>query len=228
MAEPLLVIGNRTYSSWSLRPWLFMRVLGVPFREKRVALYQSSTAAELRSLSPSGKVPVLHDDGIVVWDSLAICEHVAERLPDGRAWPADPAARAMARSVSAEMHSGFTALRNECPMNCRVRYPGFHIPDPVVPEIARVKEIWQKCRQRHGGAGPWLFGGFSIADAMYAPVVLRFVTYGVTLGEVELAYARTVLRHPATQEWISHAGWEGEALERFERKGLATEPFEAP
>lgn len=228
MADPLLVIGNRTYSSWSLRAWLFMRVQGVPFREKRVALYRPSTPPQLRSLSPSGKVPVLHDEGIVVWDSLAICEHVGERLPEGRAWPVDPAARAMARSVSAEMHSGFMALRTECNMNCRVRYPAFRIPDSVVPEIARIKEIWQRCRQRHGGAGPWLFGGFSIADAMYAPVVLRFVTYGVPLGAVELAYARAVLRHPAMQEWINHARWESETIEAFERRNLATEPFETP
>jgi glutathione S-transferase len=227
-SEPLLVIGNRTYSSWSLRPWLLMKALGIPFREKRIALYQAATSRELAKLSPSGKVPVLIDGERVVWDSLAILEYVAERVSRGEAWPVKPEARATARAVSAEMHAGFPALREECPMNCRVRYPGYLVSDAVKAEVDRITDLWRSCRERHGEGGPWLFGRMSIADAMYAPVATRFVTYDVPLDGPERAYVRTVLTHPAMQEWLKAARWEPETLAQCEKRGLPTEPFQVP
>ncbi|MDH3318554.1 MAG: glutathione S-transferase family protein [Betaproteobacteria bacterium] len=208
MADLLLVVGNKNYSSWSLRPWLAMKVLGIPFREHRIALYQPESKRELLQYSPAGKVPCLVDGATSVWDSLAILEYLAERHPG--LWPADAALRARARSISAEMHSGFPNLRQHMSMNVRRRHPGKGRTPEVLAEIARIVAIWSECR------GPFLFGPFGAADAMYAPVVLRFRTYEVELRSVCRAYADAVLALPALQEWMRDAERETEVLPQFE------------
>jgi len=205
----LLVIGNKNYSSWSLRPWLAMKVLGIPFEEKRVPLYGPESKRELLRYSPAGKVPCLVDGELRVWDSLAILEYLAERHPG--LWPAEAPLRARARSVSAEMHSGFPSLRQHMSMNVRKRHPGKGRTPEVLAEIARVIGIWSECR------GPFLFGPFCAADAMYAPVVLRFRTYEVELPAACRAYADAVLALPALQEWMRDAGRETESLPQFEQ-----------
>jgi glutathione S-transferase len=205
----LLVIGNKNYSSWSLRPWLAMKVLGIPFEEKRVPLYGPESKRELLRYSPAGKVPCLVDGELRVWDSLAILEYLAERHPG--LWPAEATLRARARSVSAEMHSGFPSLRQHMSMNVRKRHPGKGRTPEVLAEIARVIGIWSECR------GPFLFGPFCAADAMYAPVVLRFRTYEVELPAACRAYADAVLALPALQEWMRDAGRETESLPQFEQ-----------
>ena len=204
----LLVVGNKNYSSWSLRAWLAMKVLGIAFEERRVALYQPQSKAELLQFSPAGKVPCLVDGPVTVWDSLAILEYLAERWP--ALWPADAAARARARSISAEMHSGFPNLRQHMCMNIRRHIPGKGRTPEVLAEIARVVAIWSECR------GPFLFGEFGAADAMYAPVVLRFRTYAVDLPPACRAYAGRVLALPALQAWMRDAETETETLPQFE------------
>lgn len=209
MAAPLLVIGNKNYSSWSLRPWLAMKVLGMPFRELRIPLYGAQSKQEILKHSPAGKVPCLVEGATRVWDSLAILEYLAEGDP--RVWPADATLRARARSISAEMHSGFPNLRQHMSMNIRKRHPGKGRTSEVLAEIARAKEIWSECR------GPFLFGAFCAADAMYAPLVLRFRTYEVELQGACRAYADAVLALPALQEWIRGAEGETESLPQFEQ-----------
>ena len=209
MAVPLLVIGNKNYSSWSLRPWLAMKVLGMPFRELRIPLYGPGSKQEILKHSPAGKVPCLVEGATRVWDSLAILETLAERDP--RVWPAEATLRARARSISAEMHSGFPNLRQHMSMNIRKRHPGKGRTPEVLAEIARVGDIWNGCR------GPFLFGAFCAADAMYAPVVLRFRTYEVELQGACRAYADAVLALPALQEWIGDAERETESLAQFEQ-----------
>jgi glutathione S-transferase len=201
MAGLTLVIANRNYSSWSFRAWLFLKHTGAAFREIRIALDQADTKARIAEHSPSGRVPVLIDGSTHVWDSLAICEYLNEKFPAAGGWPADPVARAMARSVSAEMHSGFQALRNELPMNIRARRR-VTVSEAARADIARVVAIWETCRTRHAQDGPWLFGRFSIADAMYAPVVMRFRTYDVGYGGQAAAWSGTVLADPAVREWM--------------------------
>jgi glutathione S-transferase len=217
MTSLTLVIGNKNYSSWSMRPWLLLRQAEIPFKEVRIPLYWPESAAQLTAWSPSGKVPALHDGEIRVWDSLAICEYLAERFPDRQLWPADTAARAVARSVSAEMHSGFAALREQMSMNIRARRPGEGRTPESLADIARIIAIWTDCRARFGGGGDFLFGRFSIADAMYAPVALRFLTYGVELEGAAKDYAEAVLALPALQQWVADALAETERIERFER-----------
>jgi glutathione S-transferase len=202
----ILVIGNKNYSSWSLRPWIAMKVLGLKFEERRVPLYVPGAKEQILQDSPAGKVPVLIDGGTRVWDSLAILEYLAEK--SGRLWPADAAMRARARSVSAEMHSGFANLRNHMSMNIRKRYPDKGRTPEVLQEIARINAIWSEAK------GPFLFGEFSAADAMYAPVVLRFRTYEVDVAN--RAYYDAVLALPAMQEWIADAERERESLPQFE------------
>ena len=216
MRKLTLVIGNKNYSSWSLRPWLVLRQAGVDFDEIRVPLYRPDSAAALAPLSPSGLVPVLHDGDLKVWDSLAICEYLNERFPDCRLWPDDMAVRAIARAVSAEMHSGFIALRSAMSMNLRGYYPDEGRTPECVSDIDRILAIWTECRQRYGVGGDFLFGRFSIADAMYAPVVLRFQTYAVPLEGSARAYADTLLALPALQEWIEASQGETEHVEMFD------------
>jgi glutathione S-transferase len=202
----LLVIGNKNYSSWSLRPWLAMKVLGLAFDEKRIPLYGPAAKGEILKHSPSGKVPCLVDGSLVVWDSLAILEYLAERR--AQLWPADAAERARARSISAEMHSGFANLRNHMGMNVRKRYPGRGRTPEVLEEIKRIDAIWSQAK------GPFLFGAFGAADAMYAPVVLRFRTYAVRVSNRE--YAEAMLELPAMREWIEAAEREPETIPQFD------------
>jgi glutathione S-transferase len=207
-----LVIGNKAYSSWSLRPWLALKHVGAAFTETRVPLYVHGYKEELLKYAPSGKVPVLKHGPVTVWESLTICEYLAELFPQAGLWPEDSAARALARSLSAEMHSGFTKIRGAMPFNCRAE--GRHVPMDagIQGEIDRVLEMWGDCRSQHGKDGPWLFGRFSIADAMYVPVALRFITYSVPLAPVAQAYAETAFHHPAVQEWIAAAKEETEVM----------------
>lgn len=215
--NPTLVIGNKNYSSWSLRPWLFLKHHGIPFEEIRIPLYREDSQARIAAHSPAGKVPVLVDGGITVWDSLAILEYLAERYPATQGWPEVPAARALARALSAEMHSGFQALRTHCGMNCRrpPAPPRKEPPEAVHRDVARIGRIWRDCRERAEG-GPWLFGRFTIADAMYAPVALRFWTYQLEADAVARAYRDTVLGHPAMLEWIGAGQAETEIIPAFE------------
>ena len=210
-----LVIGNKAYSSWSLRPWLLLKQGGVPFEEVRVPLYRDDTAAALARWSPSGKVPVLVDDALTIWESLAIIEYLAERFPDTCGWPRDPAARATARAVSAEMHAGFSAVRHEMTFNCRQRRR-VRPSEATRSEISRAAALWNDCRARFGAKGPWLFGPFSPADAMFAPLALRFVTYGVTLDGAASEYVQTVAGDTAVQAWIAAARREVEVLPQNE------------
>jgi glutathione S-transferase len=210
-----LVIGNKAYSSWSLRPWLLMKHAGIPFEEVKLSLYQPDAKQALLSHSGAGKVPVLRDGGETIWDSLAIAEYLAEKHPEKKLWPADAAARAQARSVSAEMHSGFANLRSQMPMNVRRRIPRTPSPE-VAADVARIQSIWSDCRSRFGAGGPFLFGAFSIADAMYAPVASRFHTYGVELAAPARAYAQALLALPAFQAWVADANAETEVNPQYE------------
>lgn len=206
-----LVIGNKAYSSWSLRPWLLLANAGIDFTEVRIPLYRDDSAAALARWSPTGKVPVLVDDALTIPESIAIVEYLAERYPERCGWPAAPGARAVARAVSAEMHAGFVALRSEMPFNCRSRRRVALGPE-ATRDVQRVQAVWDDCRRRFGAGGPWLFGAFSPADAMYAPVALRFRTYGVPLAEPARAYVEAVAAHPAVQAWVAAARTEREIL----------------
>jgi glutathione S-transferase len=205
MAPLTLVIGNKNYSSWSLRAWLLMKHVGVAFDEIVIALDTAGSHDEIDRCSPSGRLPVLLHGELRVWDSLAICEYVAELT--GKGWPQAREARAVARSVSAEMHSGFTNLRTLWPMNARARNRRTAVMPGLEADIERIDEIWNDCRRRFGagGGGPWLFGQYTVADAMYAPVVLRFKTYGARISEAARWYMASVLEDGALQEWLQAA-----------------------
>ena len=204
-----LVIGSRNVSSWSLRPWLALRQGGVPFDEVVVPLRRPDTAARIAEWSPSGKVPVLLVDGSPVWDSLAICELAAELAPD--LWPSDPLTRAHARSVSAEMHAGFSALRTFLPMDFVGRFgPPGRLLSGVARDLARIEAMWVDCRERYAADGPFLFGRFSVADAMYAPVVSRLLTYGIEQGPEASAYTASIRALPGWAEWAAAAAQEDE------------------
>ncbi len=214
MSIPILVIGNKNYSSWSLRPWIAMKVLDIPFQELRIPLYGPGATEEILRYSPAGKVPCLVAGATRVWDSLAILEYLAESQP---LWPDEPAARAMARSISAEMHSGFPNLRQHMSMNVRRRYPGKGRTPETQADIARIVAIWSECREQFGRPGDFLFGHFGAADAMYAPVVLRFRTYEVELPAACRAYADAMLALPAMRDWIGAAEGETERIEKFDQ-----------
>ncbi|NJN58769.1 MAG: glutathione S-transferase family protein [Leptolyngbyaceae cyanobacterium SL_5_9] len=211
MSPLTLVIGNKNYSSWSLRPWLAMKQAKLEFAEVRIPLDTPETQARILQYSSAGRVPVLIHNDLTVWDSLAIGEYLAEQFP-GHWWPKERKARALARSVSAEMHSGFSNLRQHMPMDCRARLPGQGRAPGVQTDIDRVVEIWRTCRQQFGAEGDFLFGQFTFADAMYAPVVSRFVTYEVELGGIAKAYADSIWSLPAMQEWVTAAAAESEYL----------------
>lgn len=208
MVPMTLVMGNRNYSSWSLRAWLTMRMAGLTFEEVVIPLDQPDTRERILEHSPAGRVPVLHHGSVTVWESLAICEYVAETVPGARLWPETVPARAEARAISAEMHAGFATLRAELPMNVRADRPGV-VPTPEVEaDIDRILMIWRNCRRRFSTGGPFLFGRFSVADAMYAPVVSRFATYRVPMGAIERDYASTVYNLPPMREWTKAAAAE--------------------
>ena len=213
-----LVIGNKNYSSWSMRPWLALRASNIPFEEVWIPLYTDDPAdkQKILSFSKAGKVPSLIDGDLTVWDSLAIIEYLAERFPDAKLWPDDRAARAHARSISAEMHSGFMALRNECGMNLHRPVAAIALSADAKANIARVEEIWTDCRKRYGKGGPFLFGAFGAADAMYAPVVHRFHTYAIEVGAEAKAYMHTMMALPAFQEWTKAGLAETHRIEKFE------------
>jgi glutathione S-transferase len=200
-----LVIGNRNYSSWSLRPWLLMRHLGIPFRERVLPLFGDAFRTEIAKVSPAGRVPVLLDGDFAVWDTLAIVEYLAERFPALSVWPEDARARARARSVCAEMHSGFGHLRGQMPVNIEARLPGRGWNVQVQADVDRIVGMWSELRAQHAAAGPFLFGRFSAADAFYAPVVSRFETYAVDTPAPCDAYRRTILALPAMREWTEAA-----------------------
>ena len=202
--QPLvLVIGNQNYSSWSLRPWLLLRHLGLEFEAHQLTLDSPEFRRDIANLSPTLKVPALHHGATVIWDSLAICEYVCELA--GRGLPRDTAARAVARAVAAEMHAGFSALRDQWPMNARAERRRVATTPELSRDVARIESIWQDCRQRFGAGGPWLFGDYSLADAMYAPVVLRFRTYGDGFAPATRDYMATALADPQLQAWIKAA-----------------------
>lgn len=211
MAQLTLVIGNKNYSSWSLRPWLAMRQAELDFAEIRIPLDLPTTSQAIRHYSPSGKVPVLLDGSLVVWESLAICEYIAENFAPNL-WPKNRQARAVARSVSAEMHAGFSFLRQNMPMDCRSRFPGEGLTLEVQADIERIAAIWRNCRHQFGGWGKFLFGDFAIADAMFAPVVSRFFTYSVKLDPISQAYMEAIWSLPAMQEWLIAASEEVESI----------------
>ena len=212
-----LIIGNKNYSSWSLRSWLLLAEAGIEFEEQRIALDTETSAAELASASPACRVPVLILDDMVIWDSLAIAETVAERWPEKELWPVEESARAHARSICAEMHSGFATLREAMPMNCRAMGRKVPLPDELTADIDRIFEIWTDCHRRYSSAGRWLFGKFSIADAMFAPVVLRLRTYGINLPESASVYPARLLESEAMQDWLLESESEVEVIKGDEK-----------
>jgi glutathione S-transferase len=211
-----LIIGNKAYSSWSLRPWILLAGFHVPFEEVVVRLYEEDTRKRVLKYSPTGKLPALIDGDITVWDSLAIIDYVAETNPKKAIWPRDKAARAHARSLRAEMHAGFTALRNHCPTNFRRAPKKRDLTPDVVADVARIEKAWAHARKTFGANGPYLFGEFSAADAMFAPVVNRFQVYEIPVGRATRAYMKTMLDHPAYRAWLDDAAkepWRNEAYE---------------
>lgn len=215
MAQLTLIIGNKNYSSWSLRPWLAMKQSGIEFLEVRIPLDTPTTQQEILKYSPAGKVPILKHGELTIWDSLAICEYVAEMFPQANLWTQDIAKRAIARCVSAEMHSGFSNLRQYMPMNCRAKLAGKGI-QPAQADINRITTIWRECREKFVNEGDFLFGTFTIADAMFAPVASRFVTYDVKLDPVSSAYVERIYALPVMQEWLKAASLESEHLKQEE------------
>jgi glutathione S-transferase len=204
-----LVVGSKTFSSWSLRPWLVLKQANIPFKEVVIALNQLSTREQIRQYSPSGRVPVLIHKGLRIWDSLAIAEYMNDLFPEKELWPANIEDRALARSVSAEMHSGFPSMRQQLSMNVTKRLPTPALTDDTQGDLKRVFDIWNECLNRSGG--PFLFGKFSIADAMYAPVTTRMTTYSIPLTGAIQAYVDTIAKLPAMQEWIQAAQKETES-----------------
>lgn len=212
MSGLTLLIGNCNYSSWSLRPWLFLQHHGISFQSQRISLFTETMEAEMAPYFSDGKVPVLLDQGLQVWDSLAILEYLAERFPERQGWPRDARARAHARSVCAEMHSSFTGLRSQMPMNCRRRFPGFRVGDAAQRDLQRLFAVWEFCRKTYGQEGPWLFGAFSIADCMYAPVALRLISYEIELAPIARTYVDTLYQSPAIQRWVALGKAESEVI----------------
>jgi glutathione S-transferase len=223
----VLVLGYKNYSSWSLRPYLAMKAAGLAFEEIVIPLYLPEAAAALAAHSPTAKVPVLKHGERIIWDSLSICEYVNELAPQARLWPADAAARAMARSAAAEMHSGFVDLRRERPMNVRARFPARPLSAAVQADVARIDALWCACRARFGAAADaqnaqpdkgFLFGGFSIADAMFGPVVSRFITYAVPLSPMASGYVRIMAGFAPMQAWATDAAaeaWHNDAHDKI-------------
>ncbi len=221
MNRPVLVIGNKNYSSWSLRPWLLLRHFGVDFDEIRLPLDTPEFHARIREYSPTARVPALRDGELSLWDSLAICEYANERWLDGRGWPCDRAARALARAAAAEMHSGFADLRGQLPMNSRRKPDGYRWDAAAQRDIDRVQALWGELRERFGAGGDFLCGDFGIVDAMFAPVAVRFDGYGVPAAGAAAEYLQALLAVPALREWREAAAAEAETV-------AATEALRAP
>ena len=224
-----LVIANKLYSSWSLRPWLVMRAFEIPFEEKAVPLRRPETKDAIAKYSPSGKLPALIDGDVVIWESLAIIEYLAENKADKQIWPRNREARAHARAISNEMHGGFLALRQACPMNLAKRFMTPALSDDAVTNVARIEQIWRDARARFGtrthGAGPYLFGQFTAADAMYAPLVTRLDTYQIPVAAGTRAYMDAILSHPSFMQWKKEALTEPWTIDEYETGHTATETF---
>ena len=216
MSKLTLVVGNKNYSSWSLRPWIFLRHHKIDFEEKWVSLFVDTTKGELAEYDSDFKVPILKDGELIVWDSLSILEYISEAYLNNKGWPDDRKARSFARSISSEMHSSFYSIRNELPMNCRKKFENISLSEGAEREIERIKGLWRKCRSEYGSNGEWLFGDYSIADAMFAPIALRFNGYGIHLTGIEAAYIDSVLKHPGIVEWVEAGKRETEVIEAVE------------
>jgi glutathione S-transferase len=211
-----LIVGNKNYSSWSLRPWIALKAAGIDFDEVLLPIYRDDSKPRLLAYSPAGKVPILIDGDVTVWESLAILEHVSEKFPAAGLWPADAGARSHARAISAEMHAGFAALRRACPMNCRRPAKPRDLSPEVEQDIRRIDNMWSDCRARYGEAGPFLFGHLTAADAMYAPIVLRFETYAIEVSPSSRRYMTAVSALPAMREWTAAGRAEEWVLPQFE------------
>jgi glutathione S-transferase len=211
-----LIIGNKNYSSWSMRPWIAMKVAGIPFDETVIQLYVEGSAEKIKAQSAAGKVPILIDGDVRVWESLAILEYLADKFPNAGLWPADPAARAQARAISTEMHGGFVPLRSECAMNMARPVERRQLSADALANVARIATIWGETRARFGADGPFLFGKFSAADAMYAPIVSRFETYAIDVAAPVKAYMQAMIALPAWQEWRRAALNETWVIQRVE------------
>jgi glutathione S-transferase len=196
-----LIIGNKNYSSWSLRPWLAMKVAGIAFDEQVIPLYEPGSREQILKYSPAGKVPVLIDGETHIWESLAILEYLAEKFPKANLWPAEQGARGHARAVASEMHAGFQALRKNCPMNLWLPVKRRPQPDDVMDNVRRIDALWNDCRSRYGQGGPFLFGSFGAVDAMYAPAASRLHTYDIAVSVISRAYIDAILSLPAFAEW---------------------------
>lgn len=213
-----IVIGNKNYSSWSMRPWLALQHAGAQFEEILVPLDAADTAANIAKHSRAGRLPILLDGDLTIWDSLAICEYLAEKFPAAKLWPEDAKARATARSICAEMHSGFVALRTDCTMKIRARYPARPLRDEVKADLARLSEIWSQTRERFGQGGPYLFGGFSNADAFFGPVAARVKTYALPVEGVAAAYVDALWASPPVRAWVAGAERETLIVPRYEQQ----------
>ncbi len=220
-----LVIANKLYSSWSLRPWMVLRAFDIPFEETVIPLKQPDTKAAIAKVSPSGKVPALIEGDVTVWESLAIIEYLAGTFPDKAIWPKDAKARAHARAISNEMHGGFLALRQACPMNLAKRFRTPELSDDLMANVARIEAIWRGTRKDYSGGRPFLFGAFTAADAMFAPVVSRLDTYQIPVSTETRVYMDTVLSHPAFLDWKRAALTEPWTISDYETGHTATETF---
>jgi len=207
-----LIIGNKNYSSWSLRPWLLLKHFNVAFEEQRIALFTETYESEVAEYNSDSKVPILLDNDITVWDSLAILEYISEQHLEGKGWPSDKKARAFARSISHEMHSSYFNVRNEFPMNCRKQFTHISPSQDAEFEIDRIHSLWQQCRNNYGQNGDWLFGEFSIADAMFAPIALRFKGYNIPINGVEGDYMLKLLNYPHLLDWVKAGTQETEVI----------------
>lgn len=223
-----LTIGNKLYSSWSMRPWLVLVAFDIPFEEVLIPLRQPDTASRIGAVSPSGKVPALTDGDVAVWETLAIIEYVADKFPERKIWPSGVAAKAHARAISSEMHAGFQALRQACPMNLGKRFAPKDRGEAMRADVRRATELWADARRRFGSGGPFLFGAFTAADAMYAPVVTRLDTYQVEVDAGTRSYMDAVLRHPAFVRWRNEALVEPWTIESYELGETPVEIFHRP
>jgi glutathione S-transferase len=200
-----LIIGNKNYSSWSLRPWIAMKVAGIAFAEIMIPLYEPGSREQILKYSPAGKVPILIDGDATIWESLAILEYLAEKFPAAHLWPADSLARGYARAAASEMHAGFQALRRNCPMNLWLPLRSRPVGDDAMADVHRIDALWSDCRARFGSGGPFLFGAFGAADAMYVPVVARFDRFGISVSATARAYMDAVMALPAWAAWCDAA-----------------------